>query len=207
MDKTMTAIINTYTKIQKNNYIEKIYNSNIDMIYIPKKSVFLGKYPITQYQYSQVMNQNPSHFKGGLQLPVERVSWYDAMDFCNKLSEKTGKNYTLPTEVQWEYCCRAGTKTEFPWGDNETKLGEYAWYYNNSKEGVHPVGLKRPNEWGFHDMLGNVWEWCLDGDNGNKTIRGGSWTCNPNGCRPAFRFGGTPTFQNYSFGFRLSRTF
>jgi hypothetical protein len=125
---------------------------------------WLAKTEVTQAQWEAVMGSNPSHFKGG-QLPVERVSWNDAMEFCRKLTERerqagrlpTGTIYTLPTEAQWEYACRAGTT-----GDHAGEVDAMAWYDKNSGNTTHAVGTKQANAWGLHDMHGNVWEWCLD---------------------------------------------
>jgi formylglycine-generating enzyme required for sulfatase activity len=121
----------------------------------------IGKYPITQAQY-RVMGTNPSHFSGNPQNPVEMVTWFDAQAFCKKLSQLTGKTYRLPTEAEWEYACRAGTETQFSFGDDESQLGDYAWFDGNSNSATHPVGQKQPNPWGIYDMHGNVWEWCAD---------------------------------------------
>jgi formylglycine-generating enzyme required for sulfatase activity len=141
---------------------------------------YLGVHEVTQGQYQAVMGQNPSHFKGSDDLPVERVSWLDAVRFCNKLSEREGRKscyriegyavtiaggdgYRLPTEAEWEYACRAGTTTRFSFGDDENALGQYAWYSANASRQTHPVGEKPPNGFGLYDMHGNVWEWCWDG--------------------------------------------
>ncbi|CCI26677.1 conserved hypothetical protein [Microcystis aeruginosa PCC 9808] len=122
----------------------------------------IGKYPITQAQYQAVMGTNPSRFSENPQNPVEIINWFDAQEFCEKLSQLTGKNYRLPTEAEWEYACRAGTKTRFSFGDDKEQLGDYAWFRANSNNTPHSVGEKRPNPWGIYDMHGNVWEWCAD---------------------------------------------
>lgn len=112
-------------------------------------------------------NIDPSKIKDGYSVsvrnhPVESVILSQAIEFCRKLGKKEGSNYTLPTEAQWEYCCRAGTKTSFYFGDNYDEIGKYAWYDGNSGESTHPVGHKKPNAWGLFDMHGNIEEWCLD---------------------------------------------
>jgi formylglycine-generating enzyme required for sulfatase activity len=122
----------------------------------------IGKYPVTQAQYQAVMGNNPSRFSGNPQNPVESVTWFNAQEFCEKLSQLTGKNYRLPTEAEWEYACRAGTETLFSFGDDRDKLGDYAWFRTNSNNETHPVGEKLPNPWGICHMHGNVWEWCAD---------------------------------------------
>jgi formylglycine-generating enzyme required for sulfatase activity len=151
------------------------------------KGFRMGKYPITQKQYKAVMGNNPSYFQEDENCPVERVSWNDAVSFCEKLSEMTGEAVRLPTEAEWEYACRAGSSGRYCFGDDPKQLENYAWYANNSgdksldavhlrrtdkdnyiknlmlnKCKTHPVGKKEPNEWGLYDMHGNVCEWCED---------------------------------------------
>ncbi len=156
------------------------------------KGYWLGKYVVTQDQYKAIIRTNPSEFQGA-DLPVERVSWFDAKKFCAKLTEiakiaerlPEGYEYTLPTEAQWEYACRAGTTTAFNNGKNILtrkqedvyylddnlsickgepcpNLDLVAWYCFNSDNMSHSVGQKLPNAWGLYDMHGNIWEWCLD---------------------------------------------
>jgi formylglycine-generating enzyme required for sulfatase activity len=182
---------------------------------------YLGKYPITQEQYQAIMGKNPSNFKNNPKNPVEQVSWNDAQEFCQKLSDKTKKNYRLPSEAEWEYACRAGTQTRYYFGDDEKLLWEYAWYNENSGGKTHPVGQKKPNNWGLFDMHGNVWEWCEDGwhdnyknspkngtawnDNHSQTkarvTRGGSWFYDPRDCRSAYR--GHFDNRYFNLGFRV----
>jgi formylglycine-generating enzyme required for sulfatase activity/serine/threonine protein kinase len=185
---------------------------------------YIGVVEVTQSQYKRVMRTNPSEFNG-LTNPVEQVSWEDAMNFCRKLSElpaekKAGRVYRLPTEAEWEYACRAGTTTEFTFGDDESKIGDYAWFDLNSSSKTHPVGNKKPNAWGLFDMHGNVWEWCSDwydeypkgfaiNPNGRQTgwarvVRGGSYRNVASLCRSAHRINDTPTQRFSYFGFRVA---
>ena len=166
----------------------------------------IGKYPITQKQYIAVMGNNPSNFQDNENLPVEQVSWDDAIAFCKKLSGIVGQMVKLPSEAQWEYACRAGSTSKYCFGDDDSKLGNYAWYHENSGWKTHPVGEKLANSWGLHDMYGNaeercedVWHenyngapvdgsaWLKDGDQNLRALRGGSCFSPDICCRSAIR--------------------
>lgn len=182
---------------------------------------YMGKYEITQKQWRDVMGENPYNFKDD-NLPVEQVSWNDVQDFIKKLNEKEGVNkYRLPSEAEWEYAARAGTTTRYSFGDDESRLGEYAWYYGNSGSKTSPVGLKKPNPWGVYDIHGNVWEWVQDNYHrnynfapsdgsarlsaiyGNRVVRGGGVLGFAKGCRSAVRHQGDQTGHHDGIGFRL----
>ena len=186
---------------------------------------YLGKFPITQAQYRAIMSDNPSCFQGN-NLPVERVSWNNAVEFCQKLSEKTGKEYRLPSEHEWEYACRAGTKTPFYFGQTlTTDLANYNGIFNyaNEPKGKHrerttPVDSFLPNAFGLHDMHGNVWEWCSDDvednhqhrtntmtveDSSYKIARGGSWYSDPVCCRSTYRQHISKEYRGNDIGFRV----
>ncbi len=153
------------------------------------QSFFIGKYQLTQEQYQVIMGKNPSHFQGK-NLPVEKVNWHDAAEFCTRLSKLVGKQYRLPSEAEWEYACRAGTTTPFHFG--ETITTDLANYDGNSTYGSAPKGVYRgettdvgtfpSNPFGLYDMHGNVWEWCLDDwhDNYNGARTDGSAWFNDN---------------------------
>jgi formylglycine-generating enzyme required for sulfatase activity len=181
--------------------------------YVDVPEFWMGKYVVTQQQWQAIMGNDPSYFKGKNR-PVERVSWNNATEFCQKLSKKTGRDYRLPSEAEWEYTCRAGTTTPFYFG--ETITGELANYrasntYADEQKGEYreqttPVGQFPPNAFGLYDMHGNVYEWCqdvwhsdydgapvdgsawLNGGNSNcRVVRGGSWYFVPWWCRSAGR--------------------
>ena len=194
------------------------------------RSFWMGTCEVTQAQWFALMGTNPSKYKGD-ELPVEMVSWHEVVEFCRKLTQRERKAsrlpggyvYCLPTEAEWEYAARGGTKSRnfiYP-GSNDPE--EVAWYHPGSAEETHPVGTKRPNELGLYDMAGNVWEWCLDwyapdyyangpkadplntgfGEKTYRVCRGGSWGLYPTHCRSANRGGGTPAGRFYSYGFRV----
>ena len=181
------------------------------------KPFYLGETEVTQAQWEKMMGNAPSYFKGDT-LPVEQVSWND----CQEYLKNAGSGYRLPTEAEWEYACRAGTKTRFHSGNSDFNLASAAWYKNNSGKQTHPVAQRQANAWGFYDMHGNVWEWCADwvGDypqgvvedpqgpsSGTfRVLRGGSWDCTPRYCRSAFRGSFKPDYRFSSYGFRVVRT-
>jgi formylglycine-generating enzyme required for sulfatase activity len=124
---------------------------------------YLGKYEVTQAQWKAVMGYNPSAWRGQRNLPVEQVSWEDVQEFLRRLNTEEGRTrYRLPTEAEWEYAARAGTTTAYSFGNDVSRLDEYAWYGGNAAHSSHPVGQLKPNTWGLHDMHGNVWEWVHD---------------------------------------------
>jgi formylglycine-generating enzyme required for sulfatase activity len=185
------------------------------------KPFYMGVYEATQAQWQAVMGTNPSQFKGDNR-PVEMVSWDDCQSFCNELSAKVGRTIRLPTEAEWEYACRAGTKTSYYFGDDVSQLARYAWYDDNSDMQTHDVGGKIPNAWGLYDMHGNVWEWCQDRygaysagsqtdptglpDGSLGVFRGGGSNISAYYCRVAFRgiAKHAPDFRGGSGGFRLA---
>ncbi|MFM6306238.1 SUMF1/EgtB/PvdO family nonheme iron enzyme, partial [Planktothrix sp.] len=178
----------------------------------------MAKYPITQAQWQAIMGNNPSSFKGANR-PVDSVTWHEAQEFCQRLSQKTGKTYRLPSEAEWEYTCRAGTTTPFHFG--KTITPNLANYNNNCGE-TTDVGSFPPNAFGLYDMHGNVWEWCADpwhenyngaaidgsvwesdGNTQYRVLRGGSWYIDPWYCRSAVRSRGVPVSRDRYFGFRV----
>jgi formylglycine-generating enzyme required for sulfatase activity len=164
------------------------------------KAFYLSSHEITQAQYQAVTGTNPSSFRGET-LPVDQISYRAALEFCDKLSKLAKAKITLPTEAQWEYACRAGTRTPFYSGSTASDLDKIAWYAGNARNTVHPVGLKLPNPWGLYDMIGNVWELCIDflepydriqavdpaGTTRRGAMRGGGWMDEANYCRAASR--------------------
>ncbi len=183
---------------------------------------WIGKYLVTQEQWEAVMEANPSQFKSGHHYPVEQVRWYDVEEFVRRLNEKTNMNFRLPTEAEWEYAARSGGREEKWAGTNsESEIDEYAWFEFNSDNKTHPVGEKKPNALGLHDMSGNVWEWVQDwydkdyyrnspmdnplrsGQGEYKAIRGGNWESETLSLRTTGRWYSYPLQAHYGVGFRL----
>ncbi|MBN2411717.1 formylglycine-generating enzyme family protein [candidate division KSB1 bacterium] len=171
---------------------------------------------ITQAQWMSIMEYNRSQFRGD-NLPVEKISWKEAVLFCQKLSEKEDRLYRLPTEAEWEYACCSGGTTRFVSSEDFENI---AWYANNSQKQTHPVGIKQPNVWGLYDMIGNVSEWCSDyyvpdypeqevSDPGGPVegrthvIRGGAWDSFLPGCRCTARSSAPASYQFKQTGFRI----
>ncbi len=184
---------------------------------------YIGKYEVTQKQWVEIMGANPSFFKGD-DLPVERVSWNDVQEFIRKLNVKTGKNYRLPTEAEWEFAARGGNSSQGYKYSGSNRIDEVAWWYDgNSGDKTHPVGTKSPNELGIYDMTGNVCEWCSDWYDGNyydnlpstnpkgpssgadRVLRGGRWSGGAADCRVSYRGDYlSPGFGDNDCGFRLA---
>ena len=176
---------------------------------------FIDKYEVTQEQFEKVMGNNPSDFHGK-NLPVEKVTWYEARDYCKAVGHR------LPTEAEWEKAARAGTNTVYSWGD--TMDGNYAWYWDNSKRSPHPVGSKKPNAFGLYDMSGNIWEWVADYYEDNyyatsprdnpqgpftskyRVIRGGSWRDLSEFIRTTRRNYDLPAGRFNHIGFRCAKS-
>ncbi|MFJ8042575.1 formylglycine-generating enzyme family protein [Kitasatospora sp. NPDC096147] len=186
-------------------------------------SFALSAVPVTQESYARVTGLRPAAGVGE-RLPVEGVSWFDAVGFCNALSERAGlepvyridgeavaweagaDGYRLPTEAEWEHACRAGGT-----GPRYGELDEIAWYAGNSEGRVRPVGGRRPNAWGLYDMLGNVWDWCWDLYDAEvygsyRVLRGGGWSDEQWSCRASVRRRSHPTYRIDDVGFRIARS-
>lgn len=202
------------------------------------RGFWLGKYEITQDQWRKLMESEPwqsrQYVTDGPDNAATFISWNDAKAFCRKLTEKEQSggrlpktwSYTLPTEAQWEYACRAGSKTPYSFGDKEDLLRNYGWFAGNQPEvdgekapSAQKFGVKKGNAWALFDMHGNVWEWCLDsyserlpggtdpeftGKGVNHMIRGGSWTDDAASCRSAYRHYQLPGGKSSYIGFRLA---
>ncbi len=215
---------------ERNEHEDFMDSANRDELPLHKVSIsrpfYIGKYEVTQEEWSRVMGDNPSHFKeatpraNSLRNPVENVSWQDVQKFIERLnSQDTTSTYRLPTEPEWEYACRAGTTGDFA----GRTLRAVAWYDIGSSHRTHPVGTAHPNAWELYDMHGNVWEWCQNWYDKNyypnspetdpqgppsgtrKVIRGGGIYDSAEQCRSAYRGSGLPDDRNSTVGFRLLR--
>lgn len=192
---------------------------------------YLGVHEVTWAQWKRVMDSLPNEREAD-DHPAESVSWQEVVTFCEKLSalpeeRKAGRVYRLPTEAEWEYACRAGTITKFSYGDYQADFGEYGWFeknasigHNSPRPATHPVGLKKPNPWGLHDMHGNVAEWCSDApyrytaaavtdptgraEESSRIMRGGSWRKRAGYGQSAYRLSGGTWTKSDEIGFRLA---
>ncbi len=191
---------------------------------------WIGKYEVTQGEYSALTGKNPSHFSGNPNSPVEKVTHLDASNFCVALTLREREaghlpnsyEYRLPSEAEWEFACRAGSTNAFSFGEDPKDADAYAWTEENSNGSTHPVGLKLPNAWGLYDMHGNIWEWCRDGFADYPTqaatnpvapavgkfrvFRGGGWNQQAKFARCASRFMMSPSNGISFVGFRLALT-
>ncbi len=171
---------------------------------------YMGVYEVTRGEFAEFVRATGLRNSGRGQTdrhPVVVVWEQTAVAFCEWLSKKEGKQYRLPTEAEWEYACRAGSQTKYCFGDNDADLGQYAWYSGNSGFEAHPVGQKKPNAWGLHDMHGNVWELCQEkyGNSNFRVVRGGSFNFVSRGCRAAHRASSTVGTDNIGFRVVLER--
>lgn len=195
----------------------KGYDSEQPQHEVTVPEFWMGKFPVTQAQYEAVIGKNPSQYPGA-DNPVEKVSWHDAVAFCEKASQETGTAFRLPSEAEWEYACRAGTTTHYSFGQSLTK--EQANFNSNVRK-TTPAGQYPPNNFGLYDMHGSVWEWCQDhwhtnyegapkdgiawmtGDSHYHISRGGSWAVYPGKCGSAFRIFYPPGYRHNDLGFRV----
>ncbi|HPE35333.1 MAG TPA: SUMF1/EgtB/PvdO family nonheme iron enzyme, partial [Bacteroidales bacterium] len=180
---------------------------------------YIGKYEVTQKQWREIMGDNPSYFKNCDNCPVEQVSWNDIQKFIEKLNQRTGKYFRLPTEAEWEFAARGGRQSRGFKYAGSNNIGEVAEYDGNNNKSTKPVGGRKANELGIYDMSGNVWEWCSDwygsyssgsqinpqgpSSGSSRVLRGGGWLDGAQDCRVSYRNGGTPD-SHAGYGFRLA---
>lgn len=183
------------------------------------RQYYLQKHPVTQAQWRMVMGKNPSFFQDNEKQPVEHVSWKNVQEFIKRLNVLREGHYRLPTEAEWEFACRANQASAYFFGNDPAKLGDYAWYQQNSEGRTHPVGSRQPSPFGLFDMYGNVWEWCQDyfgpypadkvtepkgpKEGSSRVLRGGSWMTEADRCQSFVRWQQPPETQSPQIGFRL----
>lgn len=207
--KNETFLAESLTHERTKQIVIMTMNISKEMVSIPERKFKMGKTEVTQAQWKAIMGNDPSYFKGD-DRPVENVSWNDAQEFIKRLNDKSREigmkvRYRLPTEEEWEYCCRAGSKGY--WGKRangqEGPLDVMGWYDRNSGSQTHPVAQKEPNAWGLYDMHGNVWEWTSADYASYRTYRGGSWGSSDNYCKAGNRIWNRPDDRRDHLGFRL----
>ena len=213
-DKNLSFMVRC--SIEKDSHSHLVFTVNgvsFTMIRVQTAHFYLGRFPVTQRLWRAVMGTNEQCLCKRDNYPVEKVSWYDCQNFIQRLSLITGKSFRLPTEAEWEYAAKGGAHSKrfnYAGGNNSN---EVAWHKGNSRENLHEVGLKRPNELGLYDMSGNVYEWCEDGyktrqddEVSARGVRGGNYLANEEYCRITSRYEITPNYRDYGVGFRLALT-
>jgi len=224
---------NTFTMGSPTNDFDSSANERPQTTVTLTRGFWIGKFEVTQGEYAAVTGENPSNFPGDLSRPISSLSWFDASNYCAKLTQQelaagripSGSRYRLPTEAEWECAARAGTSTRFSYGDDPfyESVTNYGWFLDLGHPDliVHPVGQKLPNPWGLYDMHGNVWEWCQDNFGAlpggtqidptglpstllrDKVIRGGAYDYPNSSCRSAARIFRFPLFPDSDVGFRV----
>ena len=213
-DKNLSFMVRC--SIEKDSHSHLVFTVNgvsFTMIRVQTAHFYLGRFPVTQRLWRAVMGTNEQCLCKRDNYPVEKVSWYDCQNFIQRLSLITGKSFRLPTEAEWEYAAKGGAHSKrfnYAGGNNSN---EVAWHKGNSRENLHEVGLKRPNELGLYDMSGNVYEWCEDGyktrpddEVSARGVRGGNYLANKEYCRITSRYAITPNYRHHGIAFRLALT-
>ena len=213
-DKNLSFMVRC--SIEKDSHSHLVFTVNdvsFTMIRVQTAHFYLGRFPVTQRLWRAVMETNEQCLYKRDNYPVEKVSWYDCQNFIQRLSLITGKSFRLPTEAEWEYAAKGGAHSKrfnYAGGNNSN---EVAWHKGNSRENLHEVGLKRPNELGLYDMSGNVYEWCedryttrMDRKVTERGVRGGNFLANEEYCRITSRYEITPNYRDHGVGFRLALT-
>lgn len=213
---TVNGVSFDMVRVDGGSFMMGSYEGDSDEKPVHNESVgtfYIGKTEVTQRLWKAVMDSNPSYFTGGDNLPVEYVSWDDCQNFILKLNELTGKQFRLPSEVEWEYAARGGNKSQNYLYSGSNNINDVAWYDGNSGQKTHVVAEKQPNELGIYDMSGNVWEWTSDIYSENyssprnsayRVNRGGGWLRSAALCRVAFRSNGAPGDRGGCLGLRLA---